>query len=225
MNNPANNSAGSSHNSKKLELRKILEDRNSAALLKWALKERNAMRVLASLLFDEDELIVWRTIEAFGNIAPDIAERDIEKIRKQIQKFLWMMNDESGALCWRAPEAIAEIIANVEPFQKDFALILASFLIEEPFEAGTRWGMTRLINKRTLPDELLAHYRSFEKIIIDSIGHENTSIAGNAIILSKALNLSIPEEIRNSAAMNKKLFTYYDFDSGEMRREELIRLI
>ena len=202
---------------RKSEIRGLLQNRDTSAIKSWASRERNPMRVLTSLLFDNDTLIVWRAIEAFGLIAPAIAKKDIEKMQKQIQRFLWMMNDESGALCWYAPEAMAEILAHVEPLQKDFVMILPSFLIEEPFEAGTRWGMTLLLEKCNLPDGIIKHFGEFKNIVVDSLISDDIKIKGNSILLIKAMELEIPDEIKSQLVGDCNAFEFYDFETGDIK--------
>lgn len=207
--------------SKKELVRVYLENRDTARLLEWSKKERNPLRILTSLLFDEDRLIVWRSIEAIGIISARIAGRDIEKIRRQIQRYLWMMNDESGALCWDAPQAIAEILTQVDPLLEDFAIILPSFLIEEPFEAGTRWGMARLIRQKELPEKIIEHYMSFSGKIIDSLTAPDPETRGNATLLAMSLELEIPEDIRIKLNNDEATFDLYDFETGNLRERKI----
>ncbi len=206
----------SGHKSKKEILKEILADRDPERLIQWSRKERNPLRILTSMLFEEDRLIVWRSIEAIGIVAPEIAKKDIEKIRRQIQRYFWMMNDESGALCWYGPEAIGEILANIDRFLEDFAVILSSFLVEEPFEAGSRWAMARLVTKRELPPKVMEHYRLFEPKIIESLKDPDPRIRGNALILIKALKLQIPGNIYRKLREDDESFDYYDFETGEL---------
>jgi len=211
-----NESSRSAHRSKKESAKVILANHDLEKLGQWAKKERNPLRTLTSLLFEEEKEIVWRAIEAIGLVSRRIAGKDLEKIKRQIQQYLWMMNDESGALCWYAPEAISEILAQINPFLEDFALILPSFLIEEPFEAGTRWGMARVITQRDLPDKILEQYRLFDPKIIESLKSPDARIRGNSVLLAKALDLSIPDRIKGNLAVDDEVFDYYDFQTGEL---------
>lgn len=96
------------------------------------------------MLFETDPLLRWRTIEAMGYVAAEVGRRDIEAVRRLIRRLLWLMNDESGGICWHAPEAIAEVLFRVPMLIDEFSNILISFLPEEPFEVGVRLGIARL---------------------------------------------------------------------------------
>jgi hypothetical protein len=102
------------------------------------------MRTLSMLLFDPDELVRWRAAEALGRVAALEARTDLDRVRRQISRLLWLMNDESGGLCWNAPETIGEIVANVPSLIDEYGQLLPSFFIEEPFEAGSRWAVSRI---------------------------------------------------------------------------------
>ena len=104
----------------------------------------NVYRTLSSLLYDDDILVRWRAIDGMGKASRIIAGTDIEKVRRQVRRILWLMNDESGGLCWNGPEAIAEIVFNVPSLIEEYGKILISFLAEEPFQAGTRRGIARI---------------------------------------------------------------------------------
>jgi HEAT repeat protein len=110
-------------------------------------------RVLGSLItstYDADTRISWRAVEALGAAASRIAEDDPDAIRHLLRRLLWLVNDESGGICWRAPEAMAEILWHQPILFADYVPIVTS-LIEnlaeedlEHFRAGTLWAIGRL---------------------------------------------------------------------------------
>ena len=53
----------------KAVVRNILKSRDRTAFLDWALNKGNFAGTLTSLLFDSDDLISFRAIEAFGWIS------------------------------------------------------------------------------------------------------------------------------------------------------------
>jgi hypothetical protein len=124
--------------------RAVLEAFDPAAVDHWAEGEQQAMALLQSLLFEEDPLLRWRAVEASGRVAAVLSRRDLEPAREAVRRALWLMNDESGGLLWNGPELIGAVLGNVPPLRREFTEILASFLEEEPFRAGTRWGLWRV---------------------------------------------------------------------------------
>lgn len=137
------------NSSSRLRLRKaavleLLHKRDLNLLREWGRSERQSLRVLSSLLFETDPLIRWRTIEALGYIAAETDKNNPDAVHRLLQRLLWLMNDESGGLCWHAPEAIAEILYRTPRLMPEFGVILLSFLNEEPFEVGVRLGIARL---------------------------------------------------------------------------------
>jgi HEAT repeat protein len=110
-------------------------------------------RVLGSLVtstYDADPRISWRAVEALGAAASRVAENDPDAIRHLLRRLLWLVNDESGGICWRAPEAMAEILWHQPILFADHIPIVTS-LIEnlaeedlEHFRAGTLWAIGRL---------------------------------------------------------------------------------
>jgi len=131
------------------ELRELLEKKSYKELLNWAVQNRNPLRPLSSLLFDEDSLIRFRAIEVLGKVAAIEYKKDPERVRRQIGRFLWLMNDESGGICWNAPQAIGEILYNVPDLIPEYGPILTSYFDEEPFEVGSRWGVARAALKNS----------------------------------------------------------------------------
>jgi hypothetical protein len=45
-----------------------------------------------------------------GLAAGRIAQDDPEFVRDHLRRLLWLISEESGGQCWRAPEAMAEIV-------------------------------------------------------------------------------------------------------------------
>jgi hypothetical protein len=135
---------GSSSRHRKAALRRLLESRDHSALLAWGREEPHTQRTVFSALYDPDELLRWRAIEALGLLAGQASHRDTERVREWLRRLLWSMNDESGGLMWNGAEAVGEILINVEVLIPEFATILHSFHEEEPFEAGTYMALARL---------------------------------------------------------------------------------
>jgi len=212
----------SSGRKKKAEIRNFLMDRDFNAVLKWAETDQTPFKTLTSLLFDSDPLICWRTIDAFGRVAAVVADRDIKSIRRQLQRFLWLMNDESGGICWYAPEAIGEVIYNVPQLTNEYGLILTSFLNEEPFEGGVRWTIARLISRGNLPQELTDAFQLLIPRIAKSLGSDNPKIRGNALLAMEALGAdAIISDNFESLKNDTGVIQVYEFESGTLNNMEI----
>jgi HEAT repeat protein len=71
-------------------------------------KRRKTVRVLRSILYEEDALLRWRAVTMFGKLAAS----NPELVRKEVSSLLWSMSDEAGAIGRGAPETIGEIGRN-----------------------------------------------------------------------------------------------------------------
>ncbi len=202
---------------RKEQVRQILLERNFDKLDKWATADRNPLRTLTSLLFETDFLVVWRAIEAIGKVARIVADRDLEKVRKLIRRLFWLMNEESGGLCRRGPEAISEILVNVPKLIGEFGGMLPSFLWEEPFESGTRFALYRLLNQK---QNTLEIFKVCVGDLLKSLEHEDDIIRGysylalNEFNKTNSLTIEIPE-------FKKAIVPFYDFSTGELLRVTL----
>jgi len=195
---------------KKEAVRRFLVVRETEKLKKWAKTERSAFRVLISLLFDREKLICYRAAEALGIAAAIEAENDLEIVRELLRRLLWTMNDESGNTCWYAPEAIGEILFNVPALCKEFCSLLAPFLIEEPFEKGTRLAMTRIAAIK--PDMT----ESIRKELLDSLDHSDPGIRGASFHLLRVLKIEVAEGKIRSYENDPGALDLYDYNTGEL---------
>lgn len=122
------------------------------------------LRRLVHLLQNPDELLAWRAVEALGRSAARLGPSE-PLVAETLRSLFWMMNDESGNLCRKAPEAVGAILAFSPGYLPAFGPLLPPYLREEPFEAGTLWALDLLLTKsgRDLapdPDDLEDSLRS-----------------------------------------------------------------
>ena len=129
---------------RKRAARRLLEAFDLEAVERWASAEPNAWPILQSLLFDPEAPVRWRAVEAVGRVSAVRARGDVERVREMIRRTVWLMNDESGGLLWLGPQVLGAVLANVPALCGEFLEVLASFLEEEPFRAGTRWALWRV---------------------------------------------------------------------------------
>jgi len=131
-------------------LRELLQHRNTDELADVAARKRRVLGLLISLTYDPEPLIGWRAVEAMGAAADRIAEDDPECVRQYLRRLYWLLSEESGGVCWRAPEAMAEIVRRRPRMFSDYVPIIVS-LIEQMadedlvhFRAGILWAIGRL---------------------------------------------------------------------------------
>ncbi len=197
---------------RKAGLREILLRRDFAELAAWSMQAPNPTAVLIPLLFADDDLLRWRTIEALGRLIGRQAADNPELVRDQLRRLFWSMNDESGNLIWHAPEAIGEILANAPELAAEYTRQLLSFLVEEPFERGTYWAVARLSG--IAPE---AFVEGTEKVL-PGLSDPDPAIRGYALLAVIAFNLSIDDTLLDELRDDTAPLPWYDFSSGELTR-------
>lgn len=173
---------------------------------RWASAEPQAARLLQSLLFDADDLVRWRAAETLGRVAAVRARLDLEPAREMLRRTLWQMNDESGGLLWLGPQVVGAVLANVPALCGEFGPVLASFLEEEPFRAGTRWALWRLSGAS--PDVLRASAAALRASLADP----DPAVRGHAALALRATGADVSELAGDCAP-----FAVFDPRTGELR--------
>ncbi len=196
-------------------LRLLLRERDTAAITDWVRSRRSSLRMLTSLLFDVEPIIFWRAIEAMGWAAAVVAQHDLERVRLQIRNLLWMMNDESGGLCRRAPEAIAEMLINVPELIPEYVTLLPGYLWEEPFERGIRFAIYRVATECPETQPALT---SCLGDLIKSLEHPSESIRGYSLLALKPLHRQLNESGWKLPDVLPATIPVYNFDTGELRQ-------
>jgi hypothetical protein len=196
---------------RKSHVRSLLKKRDFEGVRSWARGNRTPFRTLTTLLFDSDELIRWRAIEALGAVAPLEAEHGIGRPRRHVQRLLWLMNDESGGICWHAPEAIGEILYSLPRLIPEFGSLLPTYFAAEPFERGSRWAVARLAGHD--PDL----FTDARQPLIESLRDSDPTIRGYTILALFAVEgevaLSLFEPLRDDTAV----FRMYDYSIGQFQ--------
>jgi HEAT repeat protein len=116
-------------------------------------KAAHTKRVLGTLIpltYDRDPEISWRAIEAMGAAALKIADHDVDYVREHLRRLYWLLSEESGGVCWRAPEAMAEIVSREPALFADYVPIVVFLILNlaeedlEHFRGGALWAIGRL---------------------------------------------------------------------------------
>jgi len=195
---------------RKLEVRSYLEKQDYDSILEWANVKKHAGSTLLSLLFDPDEAFRWRTIQALGLVCKQQADRDLEVVREVIRRLYWQMNDESGGLIWKAPEALGEIMYHLPDLMNEYASMLLSNANMEPFQRGVHWAAARMSSKS--PEKFMMAAEHFRP----SLENEDPYIrAFTHVFLINAQAPATPPELE-AAKADKSTFEVYNFETGEL---------
>jgi hypothetical protein len=134
----------------KRRLRQMLAEGRFDAVTAEATGATRVLGLLVTLTFDPDPAIAWRAVEAMGRAAAAIADRDPAPVRDHLRRLVWLLSEESGGICWRAPEALAEIVRRRPAPFADFIPIVVHLLTETAeedlahFRPGMLWAIGRL---------------------------------------------------------------------------------
>ncbi|MDQ7832939.1 MAG: HEAT repeat domain-containing protein [Desulfovibrionaceae bacterium] len=113
---------------------------------------------LLSALLSPVPLVRWRAVAALGRSVARLAEVRLEDGRNVVRRFMWSLNEESGAIGWGVPEAMAETLVHSGPLAVEFSRIYLSyirdldkdctFIDHAPLRRGVYWGIARLAQVR-----------------------------------------------------------------------------
>ena len=110
------------------------------------------LRYLVGRLCSADQAEKWRAVRALGRLTRDptlVPSRPVEEL---LRRFLWALNDESGAVPFGIPEALAEVVAGRSELHARYIPIFGSYLDSDDLrqvgviEQGVIWGLGRLGN-------------------------------------------------------------------------------
>jgi len=138
------------HTALKDTLRQSLERGRLEQIAEMAVEKRRVLKALISLTYDQDPQICWRAVEAQGLAAVRIAKVDPAYVREHLRRLFWLITDESGGICWHAPEAIAEVVHHMPTLFGEYLPIVVSLILElaeedlEHFRPGTLWAIGRV---------------------------------------------------------------------------------
>jgi hypothetical protein len=191
-------------------LRRLLQARDYEAVLRWAADSPHAVRTVFSALFEIDDRLRWRAIEALGLLAERAAHKDPETVRDWIRRILWNMMEESGGLMWHGPEAIGEMLARVPELIPEYVGPLGSFRVEEPFEAGTFQALDRISAVRSEPLSRIAEF------LLPALDDPDPRIRAHAAAALMRLGHPLPPERLETLRDDPALVTLYDLEAGEL---------
>lgn len=128
-------------------LRQWLQTKDYPSILKLARRKKRVLSLLTALTYDKDLNVSNRAVKASGLVAKRISERDPEYVRNYLLRLFWLVNDESGGICWRAPELIGEILYHCPQFSQFFPLLISLLDLDEEDAPHFRVGTLRAIGR------------------------------------------------------------------------------
>jgi hypothetical protein len=169
----------------KNEVKALLQDYNIPELVAAGTRDRGLIRTLISLVYNKEDIMSWRAIEAIGCISGAIAATNPEVIRNLSQRLLWMLREESGNGPGSAPEMLGEIVRNSPDAFCDIAAIITSFHDEEMLRRGVFRAAWRVCEVR--PDLVcLTHEMIGQNIYLED---PDPVVRGYALLIAGKLGL------------------------------------
>ncbi|MFP4544224.1 MAG: DVU0298 family protein [Bacteroidota bacterium] len=106
--------------------------------------------VFLSCVYDPDETIKFRAIEAMGILLSELEDKEFTK--EVIRRCMWILTEESGGIAWGAGEIIGIACTTGLDIAEDYLPKLQSYTYETenhadnyldypPLRAGAYWGM------------------------------------------------------------------------------------
>ena len=162
-------------------LRGLLADGRLEEIAEAAERKKSVLGRLVPRMFDPDPEVGWRAVEAMGLAADRIARTDPDYVREHLRRLLWLLSEESGGLCWRAPEGMAEIVRRNPQLFADYFPIVTSLIVSmaeedlEHFRAGALWAIGRLgLPPEGLDEEVLA-------AVVSALDNHDAQVRGMAV--------------------------------------------
>ncbi len=131
-------------------LRELLSEGDVERVAHLAESRSRILGDLVPITYDADTTVAWRAVEAIGLCAARVADRDPGVGREQLRRLFWLLSEESGGICWRAPEAMAEIVRRRPDLYADWIPIVTHLLVElaeedlRHFKPGVLWAIGTL---------------------------------------------------------------------------------
>lgn len=136
---------------RKERIESLLEGENYEALLQLAHSQLGrVLRYLTGRLCSAKEEEKWCAVRTLGMVVSDGQLVSRERATELLRRFVWALNDESGAVPYGVPEAIGEILAVRPELREAFLPMLCSLLTDEemlqtgPIERGVLWALGRV---------------------------------------------------------------------------------
>ena len=191
---------------------RILLDRNLEGLFALLDEDHGTMQVLQSLLFEKDDLLRWRAMEALGKEARRAAAQDPEPARERIRKLIWLLNEESGNVAPNAAVAIGAILGELPNLIPEYGRILASYLDEPSFRRGVAWSVARIAVLNPRP------FGEITTDLLESLMDGDPYVRACTAITLGALGKGQAAMESGTGARDEAWILLYDFERGVLKR-------
>ena len=118
----------------------LLSENRPEEVIALARKDRRTVRMLAGLLFHEEELIMWRAVTMLGHLA--VAEPEL--VRPIVKRLLWSLAEEASIVGWGSNQALGEIYHRNHDVAGNAGRIAAHFLDDEELSNPANRNTTML---------------------------------------------------------------------------------
>jgi methylated-DNA-[protein]-cysteine S-methyltransferase len=172
----------------------IADDQDAVAAL--ADDDHRVLGALITLTYDADPDLAWRALHGLGRAAEQIADREPDAVRNYLRRLFWLITEESGGICWFAPQGLAEIAGRRPDRFGDFIPVTINLLNEmaeedlEHFRPGTLWAIGRL---GPLAAE---HLADVEEQLVAALDHDDPRVRGLAVWAMGETGWTAPVEAR-----------------------------
>jgi methylated-DNA-[protein]-cysteine S-methyltransferase len=165
----------------KTTLHALLSQGDLSHIAELAAERKRVLPALVSLTYDSDSQIAWRAVEAVGVAAAAISDDDPGFVREHLRRLQWLISEESGGVCWHAPEAMAEIVRNRPQLFSDYIPIVVTLIetIEPEDLEHFRPGALRAIGR--LADVAADHVGAVMTTIESALGDRDSQARGMAV--------------------------------------------
>ncbi len=163
------------------ELLELLREGQLEEVGRLAERRRRVLGDLVPLTYHPDPCIAWRAVEAMGLAAARVSDEDPDAVREHLRRLFWLMTEESGGICWRAPEAMAEIVRHRPELFGAYVPIVVHLLLEMAeedlahFRPGVLWAIG------TLGDLAVSHLDDVLPSIVAALDDREAQSRGMAV--------------------------------------------
>lgn len=192
-------------------------------------ERRKTVRVLRSLLYEDEPLVKWRAVTMFGWLAREKPELVIA----EVDRLTWSLNDEAGSIGRGAPEALGEIARNNARMAVEGGRVVVHY-IEDPETCrppnrnpeiliGVLWAIGRMGERR--PEDVKEVLAVVESFFEDP----DPNIRGHAIwALGRIRTVGCRESLRERLEDPGRVSVYEDEEMrscsvGELARGALLK--
>jgi hypothetical protein len=160
-------------------VRRLLRQANHMDLITLCDLDGHYWRQLRFRLYDTEDIIRWRAIEAVGKLMAYWHPKNSERVIEYVRNLFWSLNDESGGIGWSAPQTIAEILINLPELINPYgSMMIHSSLEEPPLVKSGLWGIGRL---GRMVHEAVEFFARDILAVFDSEDPETLALAARAV--------------------------------------------